>query len=834
MFGAFPFGAPYFAQGTGQRTAAALAASAGLSVSSTGALTKPAAQLTSTATFSFSVSAGFVAGPPQFLAQATIAFATTAALTKPAASFAASASLRVSTTAGPPTGVAAALASAATVSITTAGAVLTGNAAQLAGHATLSFTVSASALSGAGAALTASATLHVLVTPPPLTSLGAAAALVAHATLAVTTTGARLTGIRAALAAHPTLRVTSRGTLSDLVAAATVLINTSGTLTRPANADEKACGAPFPIDPAVGAPPCTGPFPIDPDRPVPIPAAFEAQPTLAVTTRRAALAGVAAVLSATSSWRLSTHATATSLANPIAATATLRVLVTALPPAGIAARLTSVATSFRLTASVTLSGGSPVLSASASLRVLVTALPPTGVAAALATSTSFAVKSYGTLANTSIALATTARLCLASPGALLELARYVATTGLDTNPGTWALPYRTITKGVSVLLPGNLLSIRGGTYDEGLDSCPSGTSWSNPVRIAAYQNEVVWMKPTTPLSGNPGACVRFNTGAEHHIEFDGIHMDGSTAGVYDTVAFIASPSGEPHHVRIKNATIIAMRTDNSAFSDFAAHGIEYHGGLPTLIGGFEFINLRITGGGRPFNGDFSHNGYAIYLAGPNCLVDGCDLSDNKGAGVHIFNDDGQSPDNNIVRNCTIHDQSRNSNIGQLWGILNVGSNNRIYNNLVYNIFGPGTDPGGQGLAIASSNNEVQDNTVYACTQYGILVGAGSLRRRAPLPPLPTPQAVGTLVRNNIAYNNGNDYANLGTTTVHTNNLDDGTNPLFTNEATHDFTVKPGSPAILAGVGVAYINTDLTGRPRPTAGPCTIGAYEFVATREGRG
>jgi hypothetical protein len=385
---------------------------------------------------------------------------------------------------------------------------------------------------------------------------------------------------------------------------------------------------------------------------------------------------------------------------------------------------------------------------------------------------------------------------------------YTATNGNDNNPGTFASPFRTITKGVSVLGPSYTLFVRQGTYNEGLSSCPSGTSWANKVRIANYNNETVTMFPTTPFVGNPGACIRFHEGSEHYIEFDGINMNGSTAGVYDTVAFVCDAAGEPHHIRIQNSTIIGMTTDNSAYSGFAAHCLEIHGGRPVMVGGNEFINLTITGGGRPGTGTFANNGYGIYIAGPNNLAEGCNISSNKGAGIQVFNDDGASPDNNIIRNCIIHDESRNSNIGQLWGIICYGNNNQIYNNLFYNISGSGSDPGGQGIAIAGSSCQILYNTVSACSHEGIIIAGSS-----------------NVARNNISYGNGTDYSNIGSGTTHTNSIDNGTDPLFTNAGANDYTVQGGSPALTAGIGISYIDTDITGAARPTTGTTTAGAYE---------
>ena len=54
---------------------------------------------------------------------------------------------------------------------------------------------------------------------------------------------------------------------------------------------------------------------------------------------------------------------------------------------------------------------------------------------------------------------------------------HVALGGNDGNPGTFEDPFRTLTKGVSVLAPGDTLYIRGGVYGEPISNPPGGSSW---------------------------------------------------------------------------------------------------------------------------------------------------------------------------------------------------------------------------------------------------------------------------------------------------------------------------------------------------------------------
>jgi hypothetical protein len=65
---------------------------------------------------------------------------------------------------------------------------------------------------------------------------------------------------------------------------------------------------------------------------------------------------------------------------------------------------------------------------------------------------------------------------------------YVATDGSDDNPGTETRPFRTLGKGVSVLSPGDVLYIRGGTYKEEVTISTRGTP-DQPVLVSAYPGE---------------------------------------------------------------------------------------------------------------------------------------------------------------------------------------------------------------------------------------------------------------------------------------------------------------------------------------------------------
>src|SRR6266700_87731 len=134
---------------------------------------------------------------------------------------------------------------------------------------------------------------------------------------------------------------------------------------------------------------------------------------------------------------------------------------------------------------------------------------------------------------------------------------YVATNGSDSNPGTQSAPFGTISKGLATIHAGDTLYLRGGTYNEAINSnnqtIPTGTSWSNPVTIASSPGESATLKPS---SG--GAVLDFNAyNTSYNIQyiiFDRLILDGSnTIGV---VSILGNPNGfQSHHIRFQNGEV---------------------------------------------------------------------------------------------------------------------------------------------------------------------------------------------------------------------------------------------------------------------------------------
>src|SRR5215831_8850923 len=130
--------------------------------------------------------------------------------------------------------------------------------------------------------------------------------------------------------------------------------------------------------------------------------------------------------------------------------------------------------------------------------------------------------------------------------------------GNDSNKGAISSPFRTITKGVSILKPGDKLLLRAGLYEESFSSTtlPGGTSWNSTITIASSPGEQVTIKPRRDPSVH--RVFSFDYGRQSYIVLDGLILDGSN--VIDHVIKITYVGTDPAanhagHIRVINCEI---------------------------------------------------------------------------------------------------------------------------------------------------------------------------------------------------------------------------------------------------------------------------------------
>lgn len=367
---------------------------------------------------------------------------------------------------------------------------------------------------------------------------------------------------------------------------------------------------------------------------------------------------------------------------------------------------------------------------------------------------------------------------------------YVATNGSDSRSCTQAqnsnTPKRTITAALGCrgtargAGTGHTVEVAAGTYTEELNNIPGGTSWDSPFILRAAAGATVWLKPNTGAA----RCATFAHANTKYVIFDGISCDAVNVG-YDGYKITSGGAGTSDYIRIQNAEIKNAKNQ----------GI--------LVGstGSEFINLNIhhNGGDR-----LSHG---IYVTGTNNLIERCNIHENAGYGIHVYNSGGG------VHNNTLHSN-------RVWGngtsgasdpsgiILASGSGNKAYNNIVWN------NPNGIQVAYGASGTEVYHNTIYNNTGSSgncIHIGSGTSNGK---------------IQNNICWKNRAGITNSGTNTLLSNNL--MSDPLFVDVTSRNFAVLSSSPAVDEGVKIDAVKDDYAGVSRPKGAAYDIGAYEYAA------
>jgi parallel beta-helix repeat protein len=358
----------------------------------------------------------------------------------------------------------------------------------------------------------------------------------------------------------------------------------------------------------------------------------------------------------------------------------------------------------------------------------------------------------------------------------------------------------TIAAGLACLSAGDTLYIVGGSYtmtSTEWNGCPSGTSWSNPVTVSAYESEVVTLLPP----GVGGTCINFN-GAYSYIIVNGLILDGQ--GISNKNYKSHTPA--THHIRFQNGEV--KNADSS--------GVSWVGPW------HELINTKVYDNG--VDQQFEHG---LYIVSTDNLVDGCEFYNNSNYAIHIW---GEPNGRTTIRNCIIRNSGTRNGIlfgsdighvaynnliyGNHVGIsLGYGggvttSNNTIYKNAVYGI----------SIANAATASIFQNNLIFANEHTGIFID-------------PTSTNVMTF-KNNLSARNAasrNLQDGAAAENVYVDNLfGDQYDPLFVNAVANEFHLQSGSFARGAGLNLSgTFTSDYAGVARPAAGPWDLGAYQFV-------
>jgi hypothetical protein len=392
---------------------------------------------------------------------------------------------------------------------------------------------------------------------------------------------------------------------------------------------------------------------------------------------------------------------------------------------------------------------------------------------------------------------------------------YVSTTGSDANPGTSALPWRTLQNAADTVAPGSTVYLRSGTY-AGFRMTRSGTS-DAPITFASYPGE------QATVSGGPTDLVTI-----YHAS--GIVLDQLRITGASRFAVLIEASS---YVTVRDSVITG-----------SANGVRIrYGGAGVLIEGNRIYgNDRMVVNDPGGNNDYGAQGVAFqFTTGPvvvrNNLIYGHHAASydygTDGAGFEIFGASNLTiagnvlwDDENILETGTDGTHACNNitftrniayNAGHSKGlVLRCASNSLFAHNTIdgliwYSVLvdgGGGTFGGSiSGLRLADNSITTKGDKIYSFK--------GSLAGVSVDYDLVWNAAGGT-----IATVNGVPFTSLAPLTSLTGVEAHGllANPDYMDPATRDYRLASTSPAIDAGVS-------LPGWTALGGGP-DIGRYEM--------
>ncbi len=427
---------------------------------------------------------------------------------------------------------------------------------------------------------------------------------------------------------------------------------------------------------------------------------------------------------------------------------------------------------------------------------------------------------------------------------------YVATNGNDSNPGTEASPWRTLTKAGNTARAGETVYVKAGTYSDVLTPVNSGAE-GNLIRFLAFPSQACVR--STDYQVRPTCQVILTGGIDlnrkSYVRVEGFEIVG--ASVRESAGVYCQSRDEQlvHHVEIVNNYIRNC-----------GNGVVCRNAIDTLIADNYIRDLGeiSPGAGIGIRGD--RNAQNVTIRNNVILNVGCDGMDLQGINVvieqNVVGDSFNSGCHQdaleiyppvrgmIIRNNLIYDFTQLIYGGPFPGDTNPMEDIEIYGNVLYTnrywTVRGGEAPGIFFDGTQSSTAPIRRLKIHSNTIAWVGYGAIWLHGNA---------FSDITIRNNIFAEASVDVSSTAQNVTSDYNLFwgvskppfEGThskigNPLFENYvrySSYDLRIKAGSPAIDAGLPslgsvvplpVPFVDRDAKTRPRNVT--YDMGAYEW--------
>jgi len=374
-------------------------------------------------------------------------------------------------------------------------------------------------------------------------------------------------------------------------------------------------------------------------------------------------------------------------------------------------------------------------------------------------------------------------ILLAIPALLGATTWYCSPSGSDSNPGTSSQPFRTVAAGITAANPGDTIVLENGTYPA--DTPYGGGSTSGyllmvgksgtagaPITLMAQNSQMAILDCGNAYNSAQTGCEGYLSliGAAYWV-FNGLTFANS----YD--AGVNMNSSTPDHDITFEGCLFENIGQHVESSAYGMDGLYANQGSYNLtFNGNTFSNIgRITAGST-----YPFNDHALYLHASNSTVI-----------------------NNVF-----------SGFIAGWGVQTaIGFSGLIANNTF--AFTSANDGGQVMLWDVASGAISLENNIFYNPPSGFAVNTCAL------------SASSCTLNTNLVYNgtmSPSESCGGSTVTCSVSNAISA-NPNFVN-ATSNFQLQPGSPAINAGMTIPAVTTDINGLARPQGPAYCIGASEY--------
>jgi len=309
---------------------------------------------------------------------------------------------------------------------------------------------------------------------------------------------------------------------------------------------------------------------------------------------------------------------------------------------------------------------------------------------------------------------------------------YVATTGSDSNAGTFSQPFKTIQHGLNTAVnPGDTVEVMGGTYAERLIFPNSGSAAGGYITLEAYPGQQVL------LTGNGAANNDIGYGNnmvmilnQSYVQLIGFQIAYDSGVAVQDDAFGVRVQGAGTNVNILNNTVHNI-TGSTALG-LAGAGIHVYGSSLTT----PYANVTISGNtiydcqpGDSQTETLTVNGNVSGFTITNNLIHddnniGIDMIGGEASVFGLPNGTQGLPvaRNGVCSNNTVYNIHANYGGGYAAGIyVDGGQNITISNNVCYKN-DMGLEVGAENAGYIASGIVVQNNLLYRNTQAGLVFG----------------------------------------------------------------------------------------------------------------